>query len=90
MTNLEKKISLLVLTLIIFLIFFPVRFCFAELLLLRVFEDKTDKGMLSSITLNVLLTFAANLRGETWSSSSDARKLNFLLYGVESVNYDVN
>ena len=31
---------------------------------------------------HVLLTSAANILGETWSSSSDARKLNFLLYGV--------
>ena len=37
-----------------------------------------------------VLTSAANILGETWSSSSDAKKLNFLLYGVESVNYDVN
>ena len=33
---------------------------------------------------------SANILSETWSSSSDAKKLNFLLYGVESVNYDVN
>ena len=39
---------------------------------------------------NVLFTSAATFLGETWSSSSDARKINFLLYGVKSVNYDVN
>ena len=33
---------------------------------------------------------SANILSESWSSSSDAKKLNFLLYGVESVNYDVN
>ena len=32
----------------------------------------------------------ANILGETWSSSSDAKKLNFLLYGVKSANYDIN
>ena len=37
-----------------------------------------------------LLTSAANILGETRSSSRVARKLNFLLYGVEFVNYDVN
>ena len=37
---------------------------------------------------NVLLTSAANILGETLSSSSDARKLNSLLSVVESVNYD--
>ena len=31
-----------------------------------------------------------NILGETWSSSSDAKKLNFLLYGVKSANYDIN
>ena len=25
-----------------------------------------------------------------WSSSSDARKINFFLFGVKSVNYDIN
>ena len=39
---------------------------------------------------NGLFTSAATILGETWSSSSDARKINFLLYGVKSVNYDVN
>ena len=39
---------------------------------------------------NVLLTSAASILGETWSSSSDARKINFLLHGVKSVNYDIN
>ena len=39
---------------------------------------------------NVLFTSAATILGETWSSSSDARKINFLLYGVKSVSYDVN
>ena len=39
---------------------------------------------------NLLLTSAANILGETWSSSSDAKKLNFLLYGVKSANYDIN
>ena len=28
--------------------------------------------------------------GETWSSSSDARKINFFLFGVKSVNYGIN
>ena len=35
---------------------------------------------------NVLFTSTATILGETWSSSSDARKINFLLYGVKSVN----
>ena len=35
---------------------------------------------------NVLLISAATILGETWPSSSDARKINFLLYGVKSVN----
>ena len=39
---------------------------------------------------NLLLTSAANILGETWSFSSDAKKLNFLLYGVKSANYDIN
>ena len=39
---------------------------------------------------NVLLTSAASIIGETWSSSSDASKLNFLLRSVKSVNYDIN
>ena len=39
---------------------------------------------------NLLLTSAANILGETWSSRSDAKKLNFLLYGVKSANYDIN
>ena len=39
---------------------------------------------------NLLFTSAANILGETWSSSSDAKKLNFLFYGVKSVNYDIN
>ena len=39
---------------------------------------------------NVLFTSAAAILGKTWSSSSDARKINFLLYGVKSVNYDIN
>ena len=39
---------------------------------------------------HVLLTSATNILGETCSSSSDARKLNFLLYGVWSVNCNVN
>ena len=39
---------------------------------------------------NVLFTSAANILGETWSSSSAGRKLNVLLYVVGSVNYDVN
>ena len=38
----------------------------------------------------VLLTSTANILGETWSSGGDAGKLNFLLYGDESVNYDVS
>ena len=28
--------------------------------------------------------------GKTWLSSSDARKINFFLFGVKSVNYDTN
>ena len=39
---------------------------------------------------NLLLTSAANILGDTCSSSSDAKKLNFLLYGVKSVNYEIN
>ena len=39
---------------------------------------------------NVHLASAAKILGETWSSSSAARKLNVLLYVVGSVNYDVN
>ena len=39
---------------------------------------------------NVLLTCAASILGETWSSSSDASKLIFLWHGVHSVNYDIN
>ena len=39
---------------------------------------------------NLLLTSAANILGKTWSSSSDAKKLNFLLYGVKSANYHIN
>ena len=35
-------------------------------------------------------TSAARILGETWSSSSDARKINFFLFGVKSVNYDIN
>ena len=33
---------------------------------------------------------AARVLGETWSSSSDARKINFFLFGVKSVNYDID
>ena len=33
---------------------------------------------------NLLLTSAADIVGETWSSSSDAKKLNFLLHGAKS------
>ena len=36
------------------------------------------------------LPSAATILGETWSSSSDARKINFFLFGVKSVNYDIN
>ena len=36
----------------------------------------------------VLLTSAVSILGETWSLSSDGRKINFLLYGIKSVNYD--
>ena len=40
---------------------------------------------------NLLLTSAARILGETWSSSSDARKINnFFLFGTKSVNYDIN
>ena len=39
---------------------------------------------------NLLLTSAARILGEMWSSSSDARKINFFLFGVKSVNYDIN
>ena len=39
---------------------------------------------------NLLLTSATNILSEMWSSSSDAKKLNFLLYGVKSENYDIN
>ena len=37
---------------------------------------------------NLLLTSAASILDETWSSSSDARKIIFL-YGVKSVNYNI-
>ena len=37
---------------------------------------------------NVLFISAATILGETWSSSSDG-KINFLLYGIKSVN-DIN
>ena len=40
--------------------------------------------------LKPYLTSAANVLGETWSSSSDARKLNFLSCGGQCVNCDVN
>ena len=40
--------------------------------------------------LLIVMSSLPLLLGETWSLSSDARKLNFSLYGVESVNYDVN
>ena len=39
---------------------------------------------------NLLLTAAARILGETWSSSSDARKIIIFLFGVKSVNYDIN
>ena len=39
---------------------------------------------------NVLLTSAASILGDTWSSSSDSRKIIFLLYGVKAVNYNIN
>ena len=39
---------------------------------------------------NLLLTSASRIFGETWPSSSDARKINFFLFGVKSVNYDIN
>ena len=40
---------------------------------------------------NLILASAARILGETWSSTSDARKINFLLFGsVKSVNYDIN
>lgn len=34
----------------------------------------------------VLLIAVANILGEPWSSSSDAKKLDFSLYDIESVN----
>ena len=40
--------------------------------------------------LLVVMSSLPLLLGETWSLSSDARKLNFSLYEAESVNYDVN
>ena len=39
---------------------------------------------------NLLLTSAARILGEMWSLSCDARKINFLLFGVKTVNYDMN
>ena len=33
---------------------------------------------------------AVTILGKTWSSSSNAGKIIFLLYGVKSVNYDIN
>ena len=40
--------------------------------------------------LLIVMSSLPLLLDETLSMSSDARKLNFSLYGVESVNYDVN
>ena len=42
--------------------------------------------------LNVISSLPplARILGETWSSSSDARKINLFLFGVKSVNYDIN
>ena len=39
---------------------------------------------------NLPLTSAARILGETWSSSSDAGKINFFSLGVKSVNYVIN
>ena len=40
---------------------------------------------------NLLLTSAARILGETWSSNSDAiEKINVFLFGVKAVNYDIN
>ena len=45
----------------------------------------------SNVSLAIPInTSAARILGETWSSSSDARKINFFLFGVKSVNYDIN
>ena len=39
---------------------------------------------------NVFLTSTASILGEMWPLNSDAWKINFLLYGIKSVNYDIN
>ena len=55
--------------------------------------DSESVNTFSCIAQGMLLVVMFSLPlllGETWSLSSDARKLNFSLYGVESVNYDVN
>ena len=55
--------------------------------------DSESVNTFSCIAQGMLLIVISSLPlllGETWSLSSDARKLNFLLYGVESVNYDIN
>ena len=39
---------------------------------------------------NLLLTSATRILDEMWSLSSGARKINFFLFGVKSVNYDIN
>ena len=39
---------------------------------------------------NLLRISAARILDKTWSSSSDARKINFFLFGVKSVNYSIN
>ena len=48
-------------------------------------DSRTAASLQSSTHINIHI-----LGAETWSSSSDARKLNFLLYGIQSVNYDAN
>ena len=55
--------------------------------------DSESVNTFSCIAQGILLIVMSSLPlllVETWSLSSDARKLNFLLHGVESVNYDVN
>ena len=55
--------------------------------------DSESVNTFSCIAQRMLLVVMSSLPlllDETWSLSSDARKLNFSLYGVESVNYDVN
>ena len=52
--------------------------------------DRTVHCKLNCNINIVNLVVMKEFLGETRSFSSDARKLNFLLYGVKSVNYGMN